>query len=120
MRDFRYFDFWRKSHALTIDVYRSTELFPKAEAFGLASTLRRGSANVTMKIAEGCGRDENGEFFRCLQQARAMSVEVEYQLLLARDLRFMEEGAYDALQGQLIEVRKMLSWFMKALHPQAV
>jgi four helix bundle protein len=120
MRDFRYFDFWHKSHAFTLNVYRSTESFPKAEAFGLASTLRRGSANVSMKIAEGCGRDENGEFLRCLQQARAMSVEIEYQLLLARDLRFMEVSAYDGLQGQVVEVRKMLSGFMKTLHTQAV
>jgi four helix bundle protein len=47
------------------------------ESFGLASTLRRGSANLAMNIAEGCGRDDNLEFHRCLQQTRAMGVELE-------------------------------------------
>jgi four helix bundle protein len=116
MRDFRYFDFWHKAHALTLNVYRDTEQFPKVEAFGLASTLRRGSANIAVKIAEGCGRESNDEFHRCLQAARAISVEVEYQLLLARDLQFIEAPRYDALQHQLVEVRKMLSGFMKTLH----
>jgi four helix bundle protein len=47
-------------------------------------------------------------------------MELEYQLLLSRDLQFMEAGAYDELQYQVIEVRKMLSGFMKTLHPQPV
>jgi len=115
MRDFRYFDVWHKAHAFTLDIYRVTETFPKIESFGLASTLRRGSANIAMKIAEGAGRDDNLEFERCLQQARAMGVEVEYQILLGRDLQFIEAPAYDVLQGQLIEVRKMLSGLMKKL-----
>jgi four helix bundle protein len=50
---------------------------------------------------------------RLLRQARAICVEVEYQILLARDLQFIEPTAYDALQHQLIEVRKMLSGLMK-------
>jgi len=77
--------------------------------------LRRGSANIPMKIAEGCGQDENPAYFRCLQQARALATECEYLLLLARDLQFMEPEGYDALQGQLVEVRKMLSGLMKSL-----
>jgi four helix bundle protein len=114
LRDFRKLDVWGKAHSFTLNLYRTTETFPKTETFGLAATLRRGSAHVAMKIAEACGQDVEFEFMRVLQQARAMCVEVEYQLLLARDLHFIEPPAYDALQHQLIEVRKMLSGLMKA------
>ncbi len=120
MRDFRTVDVWHKSHALTLAIFRTTESFPKVEAFGLASTMRRWSANISMKIAEGCGRDSDEEFRRCLQQARGLSVELEYQLLLARDLHFIEPPIHQALQRQVVEVRKMLSGFMKTLHPQPI
>jgi len=57
MRDFRNIDAWHKTHAFTLRVYLITENFPKAETYGLAATLRRGAAQITMKIAEGCGKD---------------------------------------------------------------
>ncbi len=114
MRNFRYLDVWHKSHAFTLQIYRITESFPKAETFGLVNTLRRGSANIAMKIADGCGREENAEYIRCLQQARGTGMEVEYQVLLSHDLHFIEPAVYEALQDQLIEVRKMLTGLIKA------
>jgi four helix bundle protein len=113
MRDFRYLDVGHKAHAFTLSVYRVTENFPKTETFGLSANIRRSSMNLPLKIAEGCGRDENHEYISCLRQARATGMEVEYLLLLARDLQFMEETAYKALQAQVTEVRKMLSGLMK-------
>ncbi len=92
---------------------RVAETFPKTETFGLAATLRRGSSSIAMKVAEGAGQDMHEEFVRCTQKARTMGMEVKYQLLFARDLQFIEPSAYDALQHQLIEVRKMLSGLMK-------
>jgi four helix bundle protein len=114
LRDFHHLDVWRKAHAFTLDVYRITEGFPRTEAFGLGNTLRRGAANLSMKIAEGCGRDAISEYVGCLQQARGMGMEVEYQLLLARDLQFIEAPLHDALQHQVIELRKMLTGVIKS------
>jgi len=113
MRDFRNIDAWHKAHAFTLRVYLITEDFPKAETYGLAATLLRGSAQLTMKIAEACGKDTVNEFSAGLSQARGLGMEVEYQLLLARDLQFLKTDDYDALQGNVIEVRKMLSGLMK-------
>ena len=114
MRDFHHLDVWHKAHAFTLDTYRITEGFPKSEAFGLGGALRRGTANITMKIAEGCGRDAVAEYVACLAQARGMGMEVEYQLLLARDLQFIDAPAYEALQHQVVEVRKMLTGVIKS------
>lgn len=114
MRDYRHLDAWHKAHALTLQIYRATESFPKSESFGLVTTMRRWAANMTMKIAEGCGRDSIAEYVVCLKQARGIAMEVDYQLLLARDLRFLAEVAYDPIQTDLVEVRKMLTGLIRS------
>jgi four helix bundle protein len=113
MQPFRNLAVWEKAHGFTLRVYTISESFPKTETFGLAATLRRGAAQLTMKIAEACGHDVSSDFLNCLRQARAIAMEVEYQLLLSRDLQFMKVEDYDAFQEQVIEVRKMLSGLMK-------
>jgi four helix bundle protein len=113
VQPFRKLDVWQKAHELTLRIYRTTEGFPKEETFGLSVQLRRSAISIPMKIVEGCGRDETSEFTRCLGQARGTGVELEYLLLLSRDLQFMKPDDHDALQAQVIEVRKMLSGLMK-------
>jgi four helix bundle protein len=113
VRDFRYLDAWHKAHAFTLRIYQCPESFPKNETFGLAATLRRSAAQFTMKIAESCGHDTPADYAEGLRRARAIGMEVEYQLLLARDLQFLKTDDYDALLGNVIEVRKMLSGLMK-------
>jgi four helix bundle protein len=113
VQPFRKLEVWHKAHELTLRIYRMTEGFPKEETFGLAVQLRRSAISVPMKIVEACGRDDAAEFSRCLGQARGTGVELEYLMLLARDLQFMKVEDYDALQAQVIEVRKMLSGLMK-------
>jgi four helix bundle protein len=120
MQDFHKVDAWRKAHSLTLQIYRITERFPREEAFGLSVQLRRAAATIAMKIAEGCGKDDNMELVRCLRQSRGTAVDLEYLLLLARDLHFIEEPVHDASLYQLIEIRKMLSGFMKTVVGTAV
>jgi four helix bundle protein len=120
VQPFRNVDVWHKAHELTLRIYTITESFPRAETFGLSIQLRRLSANIPLRIAEGCGREDPVEFIKCLHQARATGVELEYLLLLARDLKFIEPAVHDALQSQLIEVRKMLSGFMKTLEAKKI
>jgi four helix bundle protein len=113
MRDFRHLNVWHKAHAFTLKVHTTTESFPKIETYGLAATLHRSSSQMTMKIAEGAGQDEAEDFARCLRSARGLALEVEYQVLLAHDLHFIETPAHKALQEQLVEVRKMLSGLIR-------
>ncbi len=120
MRDFRHLDVWHKAHAFTLATYRATEGFPKSETFGLVTTLRRGATNLTTSIAEGCGQDGNTDYLRCLQHARGLGVEIEYQLLLARDLHFLATESHDELQGQVVEVRRMLSGLLRSRGPALV
>ena len=114
MRDFHNLDVWKKAHQFTLDVFHASETFPKGEVFQLAATLRRGAMLVSMRIAEACGQDASVDFAQSLSRARSMGMEVEYSLLLAKDLQFLKPELHDQLCAQLIEVRRMLSGLMKS------
>ena len=117
MKDFKELKVWKKAHELTLDVYRATDTFPKAEWFGLRSQIRRASSSIGANLAEGCGRRRDGEFGRFVSIALGSASELECHLLLARDLRFLEHVDHERAQAQLDEVCRMLM----ALHqrPQA-
>lgn len=115
MRDFRKLEVWRRAHQLTLDVYRATERFPKAEVYGLTSQLRRACASVPANIAEGCGRGGDTEKARFIQIAMGSASEAEYHLLLARDLGFMDDSTYEDLINQLYDVKRMLVSFHQTL-----
>jgi four helix bundle protein len=109
LKDFRKFKVWEKSHHLAQSVYQATSSFPKHERYGLTSQLRRAAVSIPSNIAEGCGRGKDAEFARFIQIASGSAAELQYQLLLANDLHFMEEDALERLSHEVIEVRKMLN-----------
>jgi four helix bundle protein len=109
MQDFRKLKVWQKAHALTLAVYGATRRFPKDEQYGLTSQSRRSAASVPANIAEGCGRSAPGDFARFLEIAAGSASELEYHLLLARDLRVLPSGLYDALAPAVCEVKQMLA-----------
>jgi four helix bundle protein len=109
MKDFRNLKVWEKAHFLTLAVYQATGRFPRHELFGLTSQMRRCSASIGANIAEGCGKRGNNEFQRFLQIASGSASELDYHLLLARDLGFFEEMDYRRLAGELLQLRKMLT-----------
>ena len=109
MRDFGELKVWQKAHDCAIEVYRHTRAFPSDERFGLTSQLRRAAVSVTSNIAEGCGRDSERDFSRFLSMAAGSASEVEYQLLLARDLGYLDDGNYGPLNEKVNEVKRMLN-----------
>jgi four helix bundle protein len=109
MKDFRDLKVWEKAHRLTLNVYVATSKFPKEELYGLTSQIRRCSASIAANIAEGCGRRGNGEFHRFLQIASGSASELDYHLLLANDLKFLQQLQYQELSKGLLEVRRMLT-----------
>jgi len=112
MQDFRNLEVWNKAHKLTLEVYRLTESFPRTEVFGLSIQLRRGAASIATNLAEGCGRAQS-EFGRFLQVAFGSACEVEYQLLLSRNLELIASEQYDRLIEKVGEVKRMLHGLLK-------
>jgi four helix bundle protein len=113
--DFKKLKVWRKAHDMTLDTYRITGTFPKEEMYGLTTQLRRSAASIGANIAEGCGRRSDGEVCRFLQIARGSASEVEYHVLLARDLHFIEEKDFQVLTRQADELQRMLTGLMQSV-----
>lgn len=104
-----------KRVTLTLAVYKVTAEFPKNELYGLISQMRRASASIPANIAEGCGKESDADFCRYIQIAMGSASEVDYHLILARDLGFLAESDYQQLNDQTQEIKRMLIGFIKKL-----
>ena len=109
MRNFRNLKVWEKSHQLTLIVYEFTSTFPKEELYGLTSQMRRSLSSIPSNIAEGCGRNSQPQFARFLNIAFGSSSELEYQIILCKDLEFIDEAMFDTLLNKVTEIKRMLS-----------
>ncbi len=109
MRDFRELKIWEISHQLTLKVYRITKQFPKEETYALTSQIRRSSSSIPTNIAEGCGRGTNKEFAQFLQIAIGSAYELDYQILLAKDLEYIDKNTYSELNDEIIRLQKQIA-----------
>ena len=115
MKDFRQLKVWEKSHRLALAVYPATASFPREETYGLTSQIRRAASSIPSNIAEGCGREGDVELARFCIIARGSASELEYHLLLARDLKLLQTDVYEQLSQQTIEIKRMLTVLVQKL-----
>ena len=101
--------------ALVVDIYLRTQAFPKIETYGLTSQLRRAAVSVPSNIAEGQARRTTGEFKQFLGNARGSLAEIETQILMARDLNYLEQDQTETLLSATAEIGRMLNGLMSAL-----
>jgi len=113
LRDFKELKVWEKSHQLALEVYKATAQFPRQEAFGLTGQIRRACISIPSNIAEGSGRNGTVELARFFNIAMGSASEVEYQLMLARDLDYLSRPDYDRLATHLAEVKRMLASYIQ-------
>lgn len=111
MKQFQDLLVWQKAHDLTLTVYQVTSEFPKDEIYGLTRHLRSSSASIPSNIAEGYGRYSNNELARSFQISIGSAYELEYHLILARDLNLLNEISYTSLKNSVNEIQRMLISF---------
>jgi len=116
MKDFRQLTVWQKSHELTLVVYEVTTSFPRGELYGLTAQIRRASSSIPATLAEGCGKDGDAELARYCTIARGSASELEYHLLLARDLKLLKSEDYTQLADSVVEVKRMLTGLIQKLN----
>ena len=108
MKDFRKLSVWEKAHQLTLKIYKVTEKFPREELYGLISQIRRASVSIPTNIAEGCVRSSDADFSRFLYIALGSTSELEYLILLAKDLKIIKNELHIELNDKINEIKKML------------
>ena len=106
---------WKKSMTLVLDVYRSTQSFPKPETYGLVAQLRRAAVSVPSNIAEGQARLSTAEFKQSLGHARGSLMEVETQILISQELGYLEHDQSEKLLSASAEVGKILNGLLNSL-----
>jgi four helix bundle protein len=120
VEDFKDLRVWERAHERTLSVYKKTQGFPKEEIYGLTSQLRRATSSIGANIAEGCGRRSDPEMRRFLQIARGSANEVEYHLLLAKDLLFLPVEDFTELENMVLEIQRTLASLVQRLSPQII
>ena len=119
MKDFRKLLVWEKAHQLTLAIYPLTSRFPPEETYGLASQMRRAATSIPSNITEGCGREGDAELARFCVMARGSASELEYQILLARDLKLIQPQDYEQLTQQAVEIKRMLKMLVQKLNAKS-
>jgi four helix bundle protein len=109
LKDFRDLKVCQKAHELTLAVCRVTTTFPREELYGLTSQLQRYSSSIPANLAEGCGRNGNAEFARYCSIAMGSASELEYHLLLAKDLKLIKPKDHEELDQLATELKRMLT-----------
>jgi four helix bundle protein len=117
MQDYRNLRVWQKAHKLTVAVYAVSPCLNVPEAWPLRDQLLRAAISIPSNIAEGAGRGSDPDFRRFLWHSLGSTNELEYDLLLARDLTFLLPKIHTPLTQQLEEVRRMLSGLVKTITP---
>ncbi|HEY6307726.1 MAG TPA: four helix bundle protein [Candidatus Angelobacter sp.] len=118
MRNYRDLQVWTKAHRLTLELYQMSRTFPREEIYGLTSQLRRAAVSMGANLAEGCGRRTSSELARFVRIAMGSASELDYHLLLSRDLGFLRDEDFQRAAQALTEVRKMMTSFLGSVEEQ--
>lgn len=103
---------WKKAIAFVTDLYHKTSNFPKEEIYGLVSQLRS-AVSIPSNIAEGAARQSNKEYIHFLYVALGSLMELDTQLIIAKNLNFLSNESLNDLQSKTNEIRKMPNGFIQ-------
>ncbi|OIP58659.1 MAG: four helix bundle protein [Candidatus Moranbacteria bacterium CG_4_10_14_3_um_filter_44_15] len=106
---------WQEGHKLVLDIYKSTKSFPKEEMFGLTNQIRRAVVSITSNIAEGFNRKSIKDKTHFYVMAHGSVAEVQNQLLIARDVQYLEKSEFSQIANQTVLVHKLLTGLIKSL-----
>lgn len=115
MHQFKELEIWKRSRKFCSEMYSVTSSFPSDEKFGLTNQLRRAAVSIPSNIAEGSSRNSNKDFSRFLEIAIGSAYEIETQILIASDLKFITIEQSSTLIQELAEIIKMISRFRSTL-----
>jgi len=115
MHEYKKLKVWNDAIELVTDVYLITKTFPDSEKYGLVSQINRCAVSIPSNIAEGAGRNSNGEFRQFLGIANGSCYELETQLLLAKNLGYTNLETLDKILERTDFIEKMIYNLIKSL-----
>ena len=110
---------WQKAKRLAVEVYKISKAFPRDEIYGLTSQARRAAVSVASNIAEGQGRTTKGEFIQFLGHARGSLLELQTQMEIALELKYITTTNFEELESLSNDVRALLNRLIESLQSKA-
>jgi len=104
---------WKESHKLVLMIYKVTKIFPRDELFGLTDQIRRASVSISSNIAEGFSRRSNSEKKQFYYLSLGSLTEVQNQILIARDVGYIENKTFKEIANQTVIVGKLINSLLK-------
>jgi len=105
---------WQEGHKLVIIIYKITNKFPKTETYGLTNQIRRAAVSITSNISEGFSRKGKKEKIQFYYLAKGSLTEVQSQLLIARDVNYLEKNKFNQIAEQTVRVSKLIYGLIRA------
>ena len=106
---------WQQAIELAVHCYRSTDGFPKGEAYGLTAQIRRAATSVAANIAEGHGRESTASFIQFLRIAQGSLKELETHMIIAGRVDFLSGQQFQSLMEQCDEIGRMIRALIRSL-----
>lgn len=108
MRDFKKYSVWELGHEITLDIYNTTAKFPKEELYGITNQMRRAAYSIPANIVEGCGCESDAEFKRFLTISQGSASELEYFIILSKDLGYLTSDSFEIIIDKVNKIRRSL------------
>lgn len=114
IKSFTNLNAWKEGHKLVLSIYEMTRNFPNSELFGLASQIRRAAISITSNISEGFSRRNRKEKIQFYHIALGSLTELQNQLIIARDVKYIIQTKFMEIANQTIVVSKLINGLIKS------
>ena len=115
IKSFTDLETWRQAHKLALTVYKTTDKFPSKETYSLTDQMRRCGISISSNIAEGFSRQGRKEKIQFFYMAKGSLTELQNQLLLARDIGYLEKEMFNEIAQQTVSVGKLLTGLIRSI-----
>jgi len=115
IKSFEELEVWQRARKFVLKIYNLTKSFPKDELYGLTSQIRRAAVSIGSNISEGFDRRSDKEFSNFLAIARGSIAEVQNDLYIALDLKYISEDEFNATYGETKKIAKQINGLMTYL-----
>lgn len=105
---------WQEGHKLVLMIYKETELFPREEKYGIVSQIRRAAVSITSNLAEGFSRQSYKEKSQFYSISLGSITELQNQLIISKDLKYVGESTFDSIIAQSVTVHKITNGLIKS------
>lgn len=115
IRNFKDLIAWQEAHKLVLETYKLINIFPKSERFVLSNQLSRAVISVSSNLAEGFSRQSKKEKIQFYFVASASLTEVENQLIIAKDIKYISIEQFESIVGKIHLVQRLISGLVRSI-----